>query len=262
MHTYWVYRSKDMLDCSYCFDSQFLYECVDCEHCYNCSYCQDCNRSYDCSYCYDCIGCNDCIGCVGMRRQQFCIFNEKLSEEEYRSRAKELRPEEIWPHLQELQRKTPRLYAHTLHNENSTGDYINHVKNCTQCWDSNHAEDCIYIDGGVSGLTDCMDCSFFMDDELCYECVSTDGFNLNFCNVAWECSNCEFCELCFNCHNCFGCIGLKTKKFHILNVPYSEEEYKTKVIKIQAELKEAGRYNLDVIKSVYPIEDSCINEHL
>ena len=257
IHTYWVYRSKDCTDCSYCFDSELLYECTDCEKCYNCQFCQDCKDSFDLQHCYDCIGCRNCIGCVGLRRQEYMIFNKKVTQEEF----EQFQPENIQENLEKLQKETPRLYSHTLHNEDSTGDYIYHVKNCHQCWDSNYAQDCIYIDGGVSGLKDCVDCSFFMDNEFCYECVSTAGFNLNFCNIAWDCSDCEFCELCFNCHNCFGCIGLKAKKFHILNEPYAEEQYFKKVEEIKQELRKSGKYNLDVIKSVYPINDSCIEDH-
>ncbi len=262
MHTYWVYRSKDMLDCSYCFDCELCYEVVDCSKCYSCDYCQDCQNCHDCEWCYDCVGCNNCIGCVGLRRQEFYIFNEKVSKEEYEKKREKLKIEEINRRLEELKKSVPRLYTHTLHNEDSTGDYIFHVKGCHACFDTNYAEDCMYMDGGVSGFKNCMDCSFLMDDELCYECVSIDGYNLNFCNICWNCSNLEFCELCFNCHNCFGCIGLQAKKFHILNQPYQEDEYYKKVQEIKEELKSQNLYNLDIIKSTYPPEDSCIHEHL
>ena len=262
MHTYWVYRSKDMLDCSYCFDCELSYECTDCAKCYNCDYCQDCLSCTDASYCYGCVGCNNCIGCVGLRHSELHIFNKKFTKEEFEKRKKELTQHEIEAETAKLEQTTPRLYTHTLHNENSTGDYIFHVKNCHACYDTNYAEDCVYIDGGVSGFTDCVDCSFFMDSELCYESVSVTGYNLNFCYICWECTNLEFCELCFGCQDCFGCVGLKSKKFHILNQPYSESEYHKKVGELKEQLKSQNLYNMDIMKAAYPVEDSCINEHL
>jgi hypothetical protein len=262
MHTYWVYRSKDCLDCSYCFDSELMYECVDCSKCYNCDMSQDCQNCFYCKYCYDCIGCSNCIGCVGLRRKQFYIFNEKFSQEDFNKKIHQLASDEILQNLELLKSKTPRLYTHALHNENSTGDYIFHTKSCYECYDTNYAEDCTYIDGGVSGFKNCMDCSFFMDAELCYECVSVCGYNLNFCHICWDCSDLEFCEQCFNCRNCFGCVGLKAKEYHILNEPYSREEYEKEVAEIKKDLKTQGLYNMDLIGSCYPIEDSCISEHI
>lgn len=52
----------------------------------------------------------------------------------------------------------------------------------------------------------------------------------------------EYCLECHNCQNCFGCIGLRNKKYHIFNKPYSEEDYWQKLDKIKTKMLKDGEY--------------------
>jgi len=46
------------------------------------------------------------------------------------------------------------------------------------------------------------------------------------------------------------------KEYHILNQPYSRDEYFAKVAEIKAELREKGEYGTRFLSSSYPYEDS------
>jgi hypothetical protein len=70
-----------------------------------------------------------------------------------------------------------------------------------------------------------------------------------------QCSESEFCAYSKNLKNCFGCVYLANKEYHILNKPYSPEEYAVKVAQIKQELMESGLYNM----SLYFSDNYAIN---
>lgn len=245
LYGYWCYHVLDCVDSSYCYDCELLYECLDCRKCYNVSYSQDCQNCSDSWLLYNCIGCRNCYGCVNLKQAEYCVFNERYSQADYLRRVNELKKlpfSEQKVHFFQLVEREPHVYMHQLNNDDCTGDYIYNSKNCHACYDLKDSEDCTYLSHALS-MKDCMDGDFLYGAELCYECVSVDGFNCNFCYVVWESSDMEFCELCFNCKHCFGCIGLKNREYHILNRPYSPEEYVAKIEEIKSVLRNQGLYN-------------------
>lgn len=96
---------------------------------------------------------------------------------------------------------------------------------------------------------DCFDNFWIFKSELCYE-------NIN-CERCWRtlfsqnCFDCRDVVLSYdlrNCSNCFGCAGLRHKQYHILNKPYSKEDYQRFLeqnpissIKNLADLKEKAK---------------------
>lgn len=245
LYGYWVYHNEDCVDSSYIYDSQLLYECVDCKKCYNLNFCQDCQNSSDSWFLYNCYGCVNCYMCANLKHAEFYILNKKYSREDYLGEIELLKKipiDQQQNRFNEFLLQHPRLYMHQTQNENSIGDYVYNTRNCYACYDLQDAEDSMYLSHALK-MKDCTDCDFMYNAELCYECESVEGHNCNFCYVCWECSNMEFCELCFNCQDCFFCIGLKSHKYHIFNKPYSKEEYFKKVAEIKEELRAQGQYN-------------------
>jgi hypothetical protein len=245
MYAYWCYHDKDCVDCSYCYDSELLYECVDCRKCYDLGYSQNCKHCNDSSFLFNCIGCKNCYGCVNLKQAEFCIFNEKCSREQYEERLAELKKLPIDQQKERFRaflEQQPHVYMHQLNNEHCTGDYVYNSKNSHACYDVKEVEDCLYLTHTLK-IKDSVDCDFMYGAERCYECVSVEGLNNHFCYVVWGSNEMEYCELCFNCRNCFGCIGLKNREYHILNKPYSPEEYHKKVAEIKGALLKVGKYN-------------------
>ena len=139
-------KTKDCTDCSYARYSELCYDCLNIERCYNCNYCVDCTNCNDISHCFDCIGCSDCFGCVGLRRKQYCLYNEQLSKEEYQERIQDIVFDES--QFEALDQEHPRLFSHQYNCEDCFGDYISNSKNCYQCFGINNMEDCLYYTQG------------------------------------------------------------------------------------------------------------------
>lgn len=248
----WIYFTKDCLDCSFMHNGTLCFECLDCNDCYNCDYCQDCKDSTDCKHCYDCIGCTNCIGCAGLRRQKFKIFNKQYSESEYSKLAAKIKIEDF----EKIKIETPRKYIHMSHSENCTGDYIYNSKNCHDCFDINDSEDCGHLYEAVNKIKDCYDIFALEQAEMCYEGVSTWGFNNNFCTMSWFCSNMEYCDTCQSCKDCFGCISLHGKRYCVLNQQYKKEEYEKLVAEIKKDMRAKNLCNRWFPPSPFRIEDT------
>jgi hypothetical protein len=75
---------KDLMDCdNHYVKSELCYETLGGLNTYNCHFCLYVFDSNDLIHCEQCFNCQDCFGCVGLRKQQYCIFNKKYSKKDY-----------------------------------------------------------------------------------------------------------------------------------------------------------------------------------
>ncbi len=122
------------------------------------------------------------------------------------------------------------LWTNYLNMENS--DYNNlasMLKNCYMLFHADNDDGCSY-GSGVKFSKDSVDNTMLQHSELCYECVNVVRGYKNYYSVdCYECRNIYFCKNCVNCTDCVGCTGLRNKKYHIFNKPYSKEEYSDKL---------------------------------
>lgn len=248
-------RSRDLVDCDYCVDSELCYESVDCEHCYSCDFSKDCKNCVSCTYCHDCIGCEDCFGCINLKRKKFYIFNTAYSEEDYKKQVKtlSLKSKELQTILNRefipLCEKEPHVYSYQSKTDHCTGNHIYNSKDSHYCFDAVDVDDCLYFTQALKNK-DCCDMTTVHNGELCYECrVVTNAYNCNFLLHCKDMSNSEFCSFCFSCKHCFGCTYLQQKEYHILNKPYTPEEYEKMIVTIKKELKESGQYGLQIFSA-------------
>lgn len=257
---FWLYDSKDSVDCDYCQKCELCFDCVDCIECYNVKHSQDCVNCKDSEYCFDCVGCSDCFGCVGLRRKQYYIGNKQYSKDEYEKMVKEMKtkftPEQLQKMLEEVSRKSPRLFVHVLNNENCTGDYVYNSKNSHECFDVKKLEDCGYVNNSVN-LKDSWDMSnTYYNSELNYEIMSAMNIvNCNFCVTCFDSNDLDHCEHVYNSHDCFGCFSMKHVEYCIFNEQYSKEDYFKKVAEIKEAMLKSGEY-MQFPESTYPYEDS------
>jgi hypothetical protein len=213
-----------------------------------------CEQTIDSFLCYDCVGCHDCFGSVGLRRKEFHIFNKKYTKEEYFLKITELKKlpyGEIYKLYEDLILSTPRIAMYGKNNENAYGDNIHNCKDCFWIFDSFGLHDCYYMYFG-DDAKNLYDCTHLGWAEECFEIMS--GGNLNncmFCSGCWFSNNLEYCELVYNSNNCFGCVGINHKEYHILNRPYTKDEYFKEVARIKEQMKtnaEWGKW----YESTYP----------
>lgn len=72
------------------YESEHCFECVNVRKCYRAFYSSDSEDSYDIYFSKNLVGCSNCFGCTNLRKQQYCIYNEQYSKEDYEKRINEL----------------------------------------------------------------------------------------------------------------------------------------------------------------------------
>jgi hypothetical protein len=246
--------SRQCRSCSgvtFCVNCEGCIECTDCINCWFLSSCRDCRDCSESDFCIDCSSCSDCFGCIGLHRAQYCLFNEQLSEPEYRAWIKAIDLSDsntlslIASRIEALRKETCLLGIHTFRTENCIGDHLAECTNCFQCYDSFKLEDCLY-NIEANGNRDCCDLSVCFEAELCFNCVQAPlNYNCNFLLHSDSCSDSEFCAYSKNLKNCFGCVYLADKEYCILNRPVPAEGYSDLVDSLRKEL---------IIKSCYSLE--------
>lgn len=251
-----VYYSRYSRQCShssdlaFCVGCEWCVECIDCvqgylvfrsKHCANCS---------ECVYCLDCYGCESCFGCVGLYRKKYHFFNEALTKAEYEKRiaaldiSKQEDRKTVEQRLRELRKTAMHLGIHQNRTEHCIGDNLTESKGCYQCYDAFKMEDCFY-NIECNGNKDCCDMTVCFEAEQCYSCVQAPmNYDSRFLLHTDLCNDSEFCAFSKGLKNCFGCVYLSHKEHHILNKPYSPEEYVFQVEKIKRQLKDDGLYNM------------------
>lgn len=256
--------NRDCIDCDYCHHCELCYDCVNSLHCYNGNLLQDCENCTDCTLGYDLKGCHDCFACVGLRQKEFHIFNRPYTKEVYVAECAKWRAamkfeqgkSTTLQYFDTLKRQVPRKFANIRQSELVIGDYITNSKNLFYCFDADDSQDCSYC-YEIKKSTDCYDVAVgeFMVGN--YECQSAWKLqNSKFCNTCWESSDLEYCDQVFRSQYCFFCCYLNHKEFHILNKPYTKEEYFKTVAAYKYRLKTAGLYGRWQIPSPYPVKDT------
>ena len=249
------FYSTAINDCYECFDCLFVrystccYECIDVGHSNSLFFARSCEQCRDSAFLFDCRSCSNCLFCAGLRQQEYHIFNEPCSKEEYeKARARifdgtRAAIAEARKRYAALLAEVPRRAISGVNNENSTGDFISSTKNCEYCFDTVTAEDCSFCTWFFDG-NDCMDFYSWGEAELCYE-VSGGGdgaYRSLFSSMGSGLRNCCYTDHCQYCQDCFACVGLKNKKHCIFNVQYTPDEYEELAAQLAEHMQQTGEW--------------------
>jgi len=241
-NTMYSYILRDWVDCvdtdfcDKCFNSYNLIECWwNSHYLYYSAKSSKCLKSY---FLYNCFKCENCICCTNLNNKKYYIFNEEYSIESYENKKKELF--EKWfsfliKEYKKLIDKSFKRHMFWYSNENVFWDNMFYSKNCYECYDSNHLEDCKYVYTAMETKNSQDIYLFWNNLELSYESVFVweNSYKITFsywCSV--NCYNLLYCYNLTSSSNCFWCIWLKNKSYCILNKQYSKEEYEKLVPKI------------------------------
>lgn len=253
------YYSKNCVDVLVSRHCEYSYELIDCQNLNTSAYCQDCENSYDIFFCYDVKNSSDCIGCVGLRNAQFHIFNEALSELEYKRRKTEMPlwdstvRQEIQRKVHELTLKMPHRFMRGSKNEQVSGDYIFASKNTHESFFVEKCEDSAFL-GQTIDMKDCYDCNFTENDELLYNYLGSWKVQRSMCSLACHNSHDLFySDFCTSCANLFGCISLKNKESGMLNKIYPVDEWQKLRDKIIHHMKKSGEWGQYFPQELSPV---------
>ena len=263
-------KCSDCVDCHNIILSQLCYECVNVKNCYNLKFSDDCESSSDSAFLRNCRSVKNSMFCYGIDHQEYCLFNEKLSKEEYQKRIQEFRLdsyaglETAKKRWEEFSAQWPKMRHIILNSENCSGESIYNSKNCSDCFTISNCEDCRYVLNSVDTKDSYDFFAYGMKTALMYECITiANCYDLKFCNYCMYSNSLEYCESCWSCEDCFGCVGLKKAKFCIFNKKYSEEEYKALIAKIKEHMIKTGEYGEFFPEefSAFPYEDSLAQDY-
>jgi len=225
-YSLWIYECRDVIDCSYCYNSELLYQCIDCMKCYHCQYCQDCESSSHCFLSSDLKSCKNCFGCTGLRHKENYIFNQKVSLEEFNNFVDQI--QDILSYqkkMEKIRKEIPRKSSHFVNSRNFIGDFIINSQNIFYSFDVRNGQNIRYSNDIFDQARDCWDCSFSGEIELCYDSYEIHGYDLKFCDRTWPSTSSTYLDNCDNCSDCFACVGLRYSKNCIFNKQYKESEY-------------------------------------
>lgn len=237
-------HSKDCFDCTMLVECELCYASTHLQTCYKAFYCVDCDNSNDILFCRDLSGCSNCFGCVGLRKKEYCFFNEQLTKEQYEQRLADFQEGSYQAQATMIARahrawlQFPKKYMHGTHNEDVSGDYIAHSKNTHSSFQALQCEDSKYIAiVGLVPVKDSYDYTSWGDGaSRIYECTAVGmGVDaMKFTYMSWpSCSEIEYSMYAVSSSNCFGCVGVRNKKYCILNKQYTKDEYEALVVKIK-----------------------------
>lgn len=265
-----VIFSKECLEGSHSNKCEKCYELFWNESCYGTNFSSLCKNCVNVKFSENCIGCTDCLACVNLRGQKYSIFNKQYSREGYFEQLKQYKLD-TWSGVCEMRKlsqdffkKFPVRYLQGINNLHVTGEYISYSKNIYKSYIIAGSENIRYSQYLLeSPAEDSMDITIWGENtDLCYEhAICGLGIsNSKFCVETWtQITNCEYCMFCRNISDCFGCVGLKNKKYCILNVQYTKEEYEQLVDKIKKHMNEMPY--VDKNKNIYRYGEFLPVEH-
>ncbi len=239
---------KDVMDSSYAYNSELLYQCFYTTKCYNCVYVFNSQNTSDSWFCDNLRGSKNCFLSTNLVNKEYYFMNKPFSKTEYEEKVKQAlsSPENFKKALEifeQMRKERIYKYANIVNSENSTGDFLTNCKDCEDCYDVNDSENCQYITVGVN-IKDVIDCSnMYLKPELCYQVLGTiETYNVIFSLYVFHSSDVMYSEFCFNSSNLFGCSGLRNKKYCIFNKQYTQAEYEQLVPKIIEHMQKTGEW--------------------
>ena len=244
-----VQGCKSVVDCSWTYDSESCYECVDVRQSFGCLFCERCQTGRDLLFCYDVRDSQNCILSTNLRHASYRIENKQCTKEEYEAKKKEILAsqesiEAAKKRFEELKAQAIVKYAFQTKCNDATGDYLYNVHHSRMMFDASNAKDCSYM-ADVEDPTDCLDGNnMYYRPERCLDVMGTlQTYNCKFSTYAMYCSSVEYSDSLQNCQDCFGSIGLKKAQYCILNKQYTKEEYDALVSTIKAQMTKPHRSN-------------------
>ena len=246
----YIYIADDISDCVDCFNiskCELCYECIDSNKCYNTKFSRDSNECRDSYFLYACRNCSNCVGCVNLINQEYFIFNQRYTKEEYFEKLKELKlntisgVERMEREFSEFIKKYPQKASVSLKSENVSGNWFLNCKNVSQSFECRNVKDGKYL-FSIFDAQDCMDYyQWGNGSELIYESpnVGINSSRISFSTQCWSgAHDLYYCDSCPSSSYSFGCIGLKKGEYSILNKKYSKDEYEALVPKIIQHMKD------------------------
>ena len=233
-----VQRCKNSLDCTFLYDSELCYECVDSRKAFNCMYSERLQECMNTLFSFDMRNCQNCIFCTNGRNLNYCIENKQCTKEEFEQKKAAILSthkniEKAKGKYSVLRSNALVKYASVNKCNNATGDYMFNCHEGVQIFDAFSTKNCSYI-ADADDVIDSQDCNnIYTKAERCYNVMGNLTSTNNIVTIyPMYCNDLQYSDSCYNSQSCFGCCGLNKKNYFILNKEYPKEKY----LEIQKEI--------------------------
>lgn len=250
--------SRNTIQCKDCVSCMYVTKCNSCVRLDRSAFCTDCSDGSVLENCRDThftshsIGCSSCYGCINLRHQQYCIYNQQYSKEEYQKKVAELMQlpyAEQQKNVREFHLTQPHRANMHFESDNVSGEDIYYSVNCKQCFMANFVRDSAFCQDVTSWsrsnetVQDLYDCTVVADMQHSYQVIGgSKSYNCRFGIINDNCVGSEYSMFCYGCEDLFGCLGLRKKKRCILNKEYTKEEFTRLRADIVAGMREYGEF--------------------
>ncbi len=238
MYSFFILSGKEIMDCNIIRSkSERVYDCFLVSGCYNIKYSNVVKSGIDSQFLYDCIDCQDCLMCYGLRSKKYFYKNKQYSREEYKKILDNYRldtfsgVEKAQKEYDDFILNHPRRYSLLFRTHNSSGYIVSSSKNVKNSFVVKNSENCSYCEFAGSGGTedankDSYDLTLVGGVSESYECVVGDHSQLNLFGLfSVKSQDIKYNHHCHNCKYVFGCVGLRNTNYCIFNKQYTKEEY-------------------------------------
>jgi len=243
MYSFFMLQGRDMVDCNVIRSkSENLYECYMTSQGYNVKYSNINKSCIDSQFLYDCIDCQNCFICVNLRAKKYYFKNQQYSKEDY-EKILESYKLDTFSGVQRAQKEYdefilsyPRRYLLMFRTQNSLGEIVSDSKNVKYCFVAKGSENCRYSDfigDAKNPDKDCYDLTLTGGVSESYEGVVVDHSQLNLFGLfSVKSQDLKYTQHCHNGKHLFGCVGIRNTNYCIFNKQYTKEEYEKLVPKI------------------------------
>ncbi|MES2931002.1 MAG: hypothetical protein V4665_04455 [Patescibacteria group bacterium] len=243
-----IMKCKSVFDCSFAYDSELCYECIDCRASFKCLYSEQCQSSSDLLFCFNMRDSQNCIFCTNGRHMSYGIFNEKCTKEEYEAKRAEILStyesiEAAKEQYEKLRSNTIVKYATQTKCHNVTGDYMFNCYDGVRLFDVSNAKNSSYMADSEDPI-DCQDCNnVYYKPEFCYQLVGVLQSSKSLCSTfIFYCNEIAYCDSCYNLSSSLGCAAIRKGEYMILNKQYAKDEYEIQRSQIIESMRADGSY--------------------
>ncbi|MDI6642407.1 MAG: hypothetical protein QME68_08895, partial [Elusimicrobiota bacterium] len=198
-----VMYNKDSLDIHIGARNELCYEIINCHQCYRVFFARNCHQCIDSAFLSDCTNCNNCFGCTNLRNKSYYFFNQPYTKDEYQKKIKELNLgsfdifSQFCQKYKDFSLKQICRFANIVKSVDTTGDNVQHAKNCKFCFDilgNPSAEECKFFVWGGYNCKDSYDVmGVGLNAERFYEALDAErGNRLNFASVVYDSYQIEY----------------------------------------------------------------------
>jgi hypothetical protein len=238
-YSFFMLAGKDMMDCmNIRSKNEWLYESVLCRNSYRLKYSEFCMDCIESQFLYNCRNCNDCFMCANLVSKKYHFKNKEYSKEEYEKILQSYKldtfsgVEKAQKEYDEFILDYPRRFLNIRQSTNVIGDLISNSKNLRNCFVGKDCENSKYCDF-PTGVKDSYDLTMSGELSECYDSVVADHSQLNrFGIFSVKSQDIHYTQHCHSSKYLFGCSQLRSSKYCILNKEYTKEEYEELIPKI------------------------------